>query len=279
MKKIYVSHIIILLISFCSHTEIVESPYVAILVDYLRPNTLVVFDIDNTLARPPHEVGSDQWFCYLVDQKISEGHDKKSAISCALPLCYYAQFNIPLIPTEQYIPAFMDTLKTHNVYTMGLTSRGFYMSERTNEQLNNIGISFHLPYATEKEIVIPTEERCFYKYCTIFSGNNDKGEVLFQLLDIINYHPDHIIFLDDKLYNVESVEKAALKRNVSYIGIRYSGCDELVKNFDYKKAEQQLQALKKRNAVSPKNYDADTAPTKYLFPFNYIVYAFMSLFT
>jgi len=162
---------------------------------------------------------------------------------------------------------------------MALTSRGFYMAERTNEQLNNIGMYFNMPYKKEGELVIPAPEMCFYKYHTIFSGNNDKGEALFTFLDMINYHPDCIIFLDDKLYNVESVEKAATTRDVAYIGIRYSGCDELVKNFDYKKAEQQFQALKERNAISPQYYDDNTiASNKYLFPFNYILYAFMSLF-
>jgi len=250
MKKHVLLSIVFFFISTTINTKIIESNSVKTLLHYLQePNTLVIFDIDNTLARPEHELGSDEWFCYLVDQKVTNGHDKISAVNTALPLYYYAQFNLPLVLTEPLIPNIMNNLTNRNICTMGLTSRGLHMAERTNEQLSNININFNMPCTDKEELIIPMPYPCLYKYNTIFASNNDKGNTILKFLDIINYHPQCIIFLDDKMYHVVSVEKAALSHNISYIGIRYSGCDDRINHFDPAKAALQLQELRQHNKI------------------------------
>src|SRR5690606_38151593 len=246
---------------------------------YLQtPDTLIAFDIDNTLARTEHELGSDQWFCYLVDQKIAQGYDYLSAISAVLPLCYYAQFNVPLIPTESNIPLLLNKLHELNIFTMGLTSRSLPLAERTHEQLLNININFYMPAIKTEELILPLLHQCIYKYEIIFTSDNDKGEALLKFLDMINYRPQCIIFVDDKMRHIQSVEKAAISRNIEYIGIRYSGCDELINNFDPIKAYMQLQALLERNRSSIEHQTACTSYNKsplWYYPF----FIAMKLFT
>jgi hypothetical protein len=250
MKKNILNTAFFLTTSFTAQAEIIESSSIMSVLNYITtPKTLVVYDIDNTLARPEQELGSDEWFCYVVNQKIAEGLDYIDAINAALPVCYYAQFNLPLVATESAIPTLLTTLAEQQVYTMGLTARGLFLAERTHEQLINININFCMPEISSEELVLPMKYPCLYKYNIIFSSNNDKGETLLRFLDTINYHPDRIVFVDDKLYHVQAVEKAALSRNIEYVGIRYSACDEYINHFDPVKADIQLQMLRQHNRM------------------------------
>lgn len=260
MNKNILSSLLFLIAFLSTEAVIIESNSVMTVLNYLTtPNTLVVFDIDNTIARPEHELGSDEWFCYLVNQKIAEGYDNISAINAVLPVCYYAQFNIPLIPTESIIPTLLDTLAEQQIYTMGLTARGLFLAERTHEQLINININFFMPDIQSEELILPMKYPCLYKYNIIFTSNNDKGETLLRFLDELNYHPQRIIFFDDKLYHVQSVEKAALSRNIDYVGIRYSGCDEYINHFDPVKADIQLQMLRQHNRINTPQHNQSTS--------------------
>ena len=232
MKKNFFYISITFFIFFSTNAWIIETDNFEIIFQYADQDTLVIFDIDNTLARPKNELGSDEWFCYLVDQKVAQGYDKTSAMYAVLPLCYYAHFNLPLVLTDPTIPALLKNLTTRGIYSMGLTSRGPFLAERTYEQLINIDINFLMPSIATEEIVLLLQNPALYKYAIIFSNNNDKGDTLLLFFDTIDYHPSSIIFVDDKMSHVQSVEKAAISRNINYIGIRYSGCDTYINNFD-----------------------------------------------
>src|SRR5579863_2722674 len=124
MKNNFFYTSIILFTFFTTNARIIETDNFELIFDYIDADTLVIFDIDNTLARPKNELGSDEWFCYLLDQKIAQGYDKTSAMYAVLPLCYYAHFNIPLVVTDSIIPTLLKNLNTRGIYTLGLTSRG-----------------------------------------------------------------------------------------------------------------------------------------------------------
>ena len=55
------------------------------------------------------------------------------------------------------------------------------------------------------------------------------------------------IFIGDKLHHVESVEKAMQSKNISYVGIRYSGADHYVADFNPEQAEREYNQLKENN--------------------------------
>lgn len=242
----------ILILFLFSHASaiIVESDKLATVLDYINsPNTLVIFDIDNTLAHPTEELSSDEWFCHLVNTKISAGHDEITSVYYALPAAYYAQFNVQLEPTEENIPDLIKQLTDQGVAVMALSTRSLFIAERTLEQLDNINIHFFAPDVDPRDLVLPMKYPCFYKDGILFTGNNDKGDALECFFNIMNYHPDTIIFVDDKMKYLLSVEKAFKKHNIAFYGIRYSGCDERVKNFDMRKAEKQWVDLKEKNRI------------------------------
>ena len=232
--------LLLILISFNTQCQIVESDQLATVLDYITmPNTLVIFDIDNTVARPVMELGSDEWFCDLVDSKVIEGHDYITAVYYALPATFYAQFNIPLKAVENITPTVITQLIEQGIPVMALSTRSLFVAERTMVQLEDIGISFLIPGISQDDLVLQMPHPCLYRQSILFGGNNDKGEALISFFHWMNYFPDAIIFIDDKMKHLETVEKALKPYNISFVGIRYSRCDECVQNFDAAKAEEQ----------------------------------------
>ncbi len=229
---------------------IIESNKIETVLNYITPGTLVIFDIDNTLAHPTEELSSDEWFCHLVDKKMAQGHDYLTAIYYALPVTYYAQFNVDLEPTENIVPFLTSQLIKYNIPIMALSTRSLFVAERTLEQLENIDIQFLVPDFSQDDLVLSMPHPCFYKNSILFGGNNDKGQALLCLFDYMNYYPEKIIFVDDKMKYLISVEKALQSYNISFIGIRYSGCDERVNNFDPEKAESQWRKLRQKKELS-----------------------------
>jgi FMN phosphatase YigB (HAD superfamily) len=66
----------------------------------------------------------------------------------------------------------------------------------------------------------------------LFVGEkNGKGEVLLLLLEKLNYRPENVVFVDDRLRHLIGVEKALKSIGVPYKGFRYGGADEKVKAF------------------------------------------------
>lgn len=229
---------------------IIESNKLATVIDYISPGTLIIFDIDNTLAHPTEELSSDEWFCHLVNKRMLQGHDYITSIYYALPVTYYAQFNVDLEPTESIVSFLIAQLIAYNIPTMALSTRSLFVAERTIEQLENINVQFLVPHMSQDDLVLSMAYPCFYKNSILFGGNNDKGEALLCLFDTMNYYPKKVIFVDDKMKYIESVEKALQSYNISFVGIRYSGCDERVHNFDPEKAETQWRSLRQKKELS-----------------------------
>ncbi len=229
--------------------DIIESNTLEAVLDYISTrNVLVIFDIDNTIARPITELGSDEWFCDLVNKRMEEGHDYITAVYYALPATFYAQFNIPLEATEEMASSLITYLKDQQIPVMALTTRSLFVAERTMEQLEDIGIAFLVPHISQEDLVLQMPHPCLYRESILFGGNNDKGEALITFFHWMNYYPDAVIFIDDKLKHLSAVEKVLKHYNIPFIGIRYSGCDDLIKNFDPAIAETQWQQLRqKRN--------------------------------
>lgn len=246
-----IKHILLALFFFSKiSADIIESDKLETVLDLLgTPNTLVIFDIDNTLARPVTELGSDEWFCDQVDKKMAEGHDYITAIYYTLPATFYAQFNIPLRPTEETAAELIANLIDQKIPVMALTTRSLFVAERTMEQLEKIGISFLIPGISQEDLVLQMPHPCLYRQSILFGGNNDKGEALITFFHWMNYFPDKIVFIDDKMKYLLAVEKALKHYNIEFVGIRYAGCDECVKNFDATKAKEQWNRLRHTKEV------------------------------
>ena len=126
-----------------------------------------------------------------------------------------------------------------------------FLAERTHEQLKSLNITFFMDHNfTQKDLILYLSQNpCLYRHGIIFTGNNDKGETLLSFLKTLNYYPKKIIFIDDKMYHIRSVEAALQNTNIEYIGIRYTGCDHYINHFNATKADIQLQLFKQLHGI------------------------------
>ncbi len=227
---------------------IVESNRIADIYQHLTPDehnkdTLVVFDICNTLGAPPTDLASDQWFSALFNQGLNDGHPVDEALSAALAPYCYAQHHSWLEPIEADTVDTVKSLQQHGITVIALTARGLYLFYRTLEQLSKIDIDF--THTSPRDPVAPygVKNQSLYSHGIIFAGALNKGDVLKHWLKQLRFQPKKIIFVDDKLKNIKSVANAMKTTNSSFVGIRYGHLDKRVKDFDMHKTEQEYQAL------------------------------------
>ncbi len=245
MKRILLRIAFCILLPGSSLANIIESNTVAEIKNHLGndlEHTLVIFDIDNTLAAPKLEIGSDQWVNYLVAEKMKLGLDIQQAFNAVLPTYFHVQFKIAMHPVEDITPYLIDELQAQGVSVIALTARSIFVASRTLNQLDDMRVELGIKgHVDELHLNMPIP--CIYMHGVIFSGLNDKGMVLIELLNNIDFKPTKIIFIDDKLKNIVAVEYAAEKCGIEFIGIRYGRCDERVANFNPVKAQEQLEML------------------------------------
>lgn len=229
---------------------VIESPTIQTIFSLIKPteyneSTCVIFDIDNTLARPHGHLGSDQWFRWLIDQYEKSGKSRHEAVELVMPRLLEIMNYIWMEPVESITPQVIKELQERGVTVIALTARSLDLTYRTISQLDHIGITFAVKGPRHCPIIYGTGKPALYIDGILFSGNYKKGEVIAHWFDQINYHPKKVIFVDDLLHNIESVKEALHRYHYSFIGIRYSHLDPFVKTFDPQELEEEYVAFKK----------------------------------
>lgn len=223
---------------------IIESYCIDDVLKYAKDsNTLVAFDLDNTLVYPGQDLGSEQWFGYMLNQKLASGMNRQDALAEVLPLYYKVHDHLSLQPVEPTSAATVSMLQHKGIPTLALTTRSLPLIERTKTQLKELGISFACSEEFNKELSIALEKQAILSNGIIFCNDNNKGKTLIKALQTCNCRPETIIFIDDKLSHVLDVEKECLLNNIHFVGIRYGKLDAIAAQFDPKRAEQQYTAL------------------------------------
>ena len=205
------------------------------LLKYTNKDTLFIVDIDNTLIESSQHMGSIQWSDYLASEYAKQG--KKTYEEVDRFVSDYWCSVQPYIKVRCVDPATPELLKKLNelgIRIIGLTARRPSELEYTLEQLSsvNIELSNELMSTSRLEIILDKEPALYDKGILFCTPTHDKSTVLEIFLNHIGYFPKEMIFCDDKLHNVLDLEKLAKKRGAKYIGVRFSGSDVRVKNFD-----------------------------------------------
>lgn len=200
---------------------------------------LVVFDIDNTLLRAPTHLGSDQWISAIVKHNMTNGMSCHEAWSQILPLYFHIHKYIDLVPTEDNVVDTISEIEKICKHTICLTARcPINMVEITCQQLAKNRLIFQVPEIDHLKLTLPGNS--VYQNGVLFCGNNCKGDVLMHFLKACHYSPDEIILVDDKLYNLEAVAKQLANFNISFVGLRYAGCDSLIADLNLLNTNEEL---------------------------------------
>jgi len=222
---------------------IIESDTLDVVLKHADKDTIVVFDIDDTIAQLPEDIGTSKWLSYMTKQLQTKGYSFEEALNIMIPSCCVIQLmtELKMVGSSFQI---INTLQQNNIKTMALTNRSISIEKRTIEQLKNLGIDFSANCVCDDELALNLKHRGKFSHGIIFTANNTKGEMLFHFLDITKQHFKKVVFVDDKLKHVKEVEKEAQKQNIEFIGIRFSQLDDKVQSFDPEKARKQFNEFK-----------------------------------
>ena len=198
-------------------------------------NTLVIFDIDDVLITPIHN--HDFW--HPNQEQLLQKIKRQSASE---PMNFLDSTSISTTQyrlVDQEIIDIFAYLKKHYVPTIALTAMGtgsFGVIDKLEDlrikTLQDMGIDLTTLTTFDGQIlanelkgvniVFPTSIGIpMLKDGIIFTAGIDKGTVLEYMLCKKKYYPQTIIFIDDNLLNVESLEKLCIKLQINFYGFHY----------------------------------------------------------
>ncbi|MBU6184029.1 MAG: DUF2608 domain-containing protein [Rickettsiales bacterium] len=204
-------------------------------------NTLVIFDVDNVLVMPTDEytLGRNSYRTELWNKlKFKWSKEELKNIESAA----IKRSEVTLV--DPSIGAILEDLHARQIPTIALTSinTGRYgviecWEDLQIARLNKCGISFSCttPFAdvpvtnviNNKGVTI----RPVCKSGVIVTDNTDKGEVLKHFLQIHNYFPKTIVFIDDKLDNILSLKEMSKACGINFYGFHYTAVQSMTLSY------------------------------------------------
>jgi ADP-ribose pyrophosphatase YjhB (NUDIX family) len=233
--------------------------------------TLVLLDIDDTIFRSTSHYGAGEFFAQMVDDEVLKSNCTKSQAKLKVyDRWIKSQLNISTKLIDNKIHKFIKLAKTNNATVIAFTARQPRIAEITYNQIKKHNIYFdQLPGFTFKEFyrnqIFPDEKWCedeknikicnttkskkyddsqalFYKGILFAHDLNKKGKIFTDFYKKLSAYEKRkfkkIIFVDDKLYNLKSLEEAASGLNLEFYGYHIEN------NFphDYKLAMKEEEA-------------------------------------
>ena len=220
------------------------------ILDSAGKNSLVVFDVDDTLTYPTDTIRqTDSWGQHSAEgrefyRKLDE-HIKKSSNPDEVSGAIMSKIFLAEKPqtVEPQTASFIKKLQDRGIKVIALTNwptreLGSIPSMATwrFDKLVQVGINFSASFEPQ-EIVFNNgqaaggKQPMFYKGILLTDGAT-KGAVLGKFLDVVHYKPDQIIFFDDQAKQIESVKNEASARGITYHGFIYKAAEKLPRHYD-----------------------------------------------
>ncbi len=223
----------LLLLAVSARAEVREIKSMAEIIPSLDTSTLLVFDIDNTLVEPVGQLGSDQWYYYLVkaiardDASLSaDAAEEKAGAVWTRTLS-----TVKVKAVEALSPDLIRAQQKRGLKVMALTARSTDDAPATFAQLEAIGVDMaeSAPYTKD----LTTGNKGLYTRGVFFQGEGpSKGATLAAFLKTIGLAPKKVVFADDKAKHTKSVNEALTAAGIPVIAFRYGATDAKVAAFN-----------------------------------------------
>ncbi len=226
-----------------------ESSHIKDALPYVETGSLVVVDLDNTMITPPQMLGTSEWAYHLRHHLIDEGMEPAKAEEEVFQRWCFVQKITRIVTMEgKDTLEFVRSLQKKGICLMAQTKRLSCTAKVTQRQLKMVGLDFcpTAPCRASKRIPMRCGPPPLYARGVLYDCNEDqKGPVLESYLRHIGYRPRRIVFIDDRLKNIESVAEACKRMDIDYVGLHYLGSKKKEEAFDFEVAEVQWKTLGK----------------------------------
>ena len=160
--------------------------------DLLPNDTLLLFDLDNTVFMSQQYVGSVWWFDYELR--------RTSSFSELLNQWEKMQETIPIMTVEPLIVTATSHLHSLGYKMIALTARNSRLNNVTLQQLREVKVTFD---------------------DVIYADGKNKGRIYMEYQKQHNLYYNKIIMIDDGRKHLEDMEETLNKKRVSFVGFHY----------------------------------------------------------
>jgi hypothetical protein len=222
---------------------IVESQNMACLLKYADTNTLIVCDIDNTLIESALHMGSAQWRDHIRSKARKLGHSENEIENILDKFWLFAQFFIPVRCVDPDTASTLSKLQQSQSILIALTAREPIEIAHTEKQLLSVNVDLSHSHFHTNSCSLPLPYPSVYDKGIVYCGENTKDAGLVAFFQKMKYSPQRVVFIDDRLEQLQRVENALQGMGIEFIGIRFSGADARVEAFDPAVADLQWSLL------------------------------------
>lgn len=228
------------------------APFFTVCEDFTE-KSLVIFDVDRVLIEPRDAIMrlANQRMLWELRHKYGAHltSDQMADISSIVSL----QESTALV--DPLAIAFINHIKQRNIPIIGLTatSTGSFgkipsVPDWRIDDLARFGISFSTSFESQPPFALTQLNEKgispIFKNGILFTGGYSKGDVLEAFLDSVGFIPDKVLFADDLLYNLVSVESSLADMGTKHVlAFHYLGADKIPNTIDPEVAEFQIKTL------------------------------------
>ncbi len=209
MKKILVLCLLVISFANFAHESLISDRYDLVLEkiekiqkDFPGEEIVVVSDLDNTILKPLHLLGSDQFYEWQAE--LLKTHPKEADFKDFSEFTDFHSKAMQLTKmalTDEKIPEILDELKKRKVSMIVLSSRGPIYRSLTERDLGAEGISFKeltfLKNLEEPSTIINDREVNFMNGICLSSGLNKGVAIGYLLGKAQDRKIKHLVFIDD----------------------------------------------------------------------------------
>lgn len=250
--------VLIGLSAFEANAQIVQASSVNDIKTYTSQfeskDTLVLFDLDYVLFAPRDRVlryaGEENnyrsnhfkaIFKDFYEKDVALGKDKVPMAEYLISQILFSS-KVELVSLD--MPNFVNELDSKKTAVVGFTanSSGKYgivqnEAELHLSRLNSLGYHFK----DNGDLLKGEFPECISR--VIFTNKADKGKVLLGFLKQLNKNYKNIIFVDDRLKNLTSVQNILKDHEINYLGIHYTELQDKNEVLNQDIADKQFQVL------------------------------------
>ncbi|MBN9377540.1 MAG: hypothetical protein BGO14_10615 [Chlamydiales bacterium 38-26] len=225
--------------------KITETHEIADILQEIDEKTLVFFDIDDTLINTECMLGNTPWWNYFVNQLIKAHYSLDKLPEEINQIIQKIIMRVPVRLVDPQAAQMIEKLQQKGIPTFALTARllkASYIENAalyTHAHLKSVGIDFTLTPLLDGE----KGDFEFFSHGIIFTNHEEKGPYLRDFIHHYQLDPLKIVFIDDSLRHMKSVDQVLESIGIPFSGFRYGKMDHFHSHFDPLVANIQLEAL------------------------------------
>lgn len=247
---------------FAIHTQITSLKDLSQELQSADEKTLIVFDVDEVLiTTEDHFIHpyAGHIFLKLAGELIQKTEIEEEKIELIKTLSLSLSEPKRVI-VEEMAPEFIRSLQQRGLKVIALTacpSGDYGLIPKVEcwrvEHLRSLGIDFSSSFSTISPLSLsdiasqgrspPVFEEGILFSGVLLSKGYTKGEVLAEFLKQANFHPEKVIFIDDSIHYLDSVQTAVQAAGIEFKGYQYLGAERFFKKTNEEVLRYQLDHL------------------------------------